>query len=53
VLVVAFAALAITHLAAELRSVGVAPQLMPAGSSNGAAMPHFDAVRVPGDGVRP
>ena len=53
VLVVAFAALAITHLAAELRSVGVAPQLMPAGSSNGAAMPRFDAVRVPGDGVRP
>jgi hypothetical protein len=52
VLLVAFAALAITHLAAELRSVGVAPQLMPAGSSNGAAMPHFDAVRVPGDGVR-
>ena len=53
VLLVAFAALAITHLAAELRSVGVAPQLMAAGSSNGAAMPRFDAVRVPGDGVRP
>jgi hypothetical protein len=52
VLFVAFAALAITHLAAELRSVGVAPQLMPAGGSNGAAMPHFDAVRVPGDGAR-
>jgi hypothetical protein len=53
VLVVAFAALAITHLAAELRSVGIAPRLMPAASSNGAAMPHFDAVRAPGDGVRP
>jgi hypothetical protein len=52
VLLVAFAALALTHLAAELRSVGVAPRLVP-GSSNGAAMPHFDAVRVPGDGVRP
>jgi hypothetical protein len=52
VLVVAFAHLAATHLGSELRSVGVAPRLVPAGSSNGAAMPPFDAVRVPGDGVR-
>jgi hypothetical protein len=51
-LVVAFAALAGTHLAAELRSVGVVPRLAPAVGSNGA-MPHIGAVAVPGDGVRP
>jgi hypothetical protein len=52
ILVVAFAALAATHVAAELRSVGVVPRLAAAESSNGA-VPHIGAIAVPGEGVRP
>jgi hypothetical protein len=51
-LVVAFAALAITHVTAELRSVGVVPRLAPADSSNGAVA-HIGTVAVPGERVGP
>ena len=51
-LVVAFAALAAAHLAAELRSVGVVPRLAPAGGSNGAVA-HMGAVAMPSETVRP
>jgi hypothetical protein len=52
-LVVAFGRLAVTHVADELRSVGVVPRPLLAGRPGGATVPRFDPVSVPGEGVRP
>jgi hypothetical protein len=52
-LVVAFGRLAVTHVAGELRSVGVVPRPLLGGRPSGATMPRFDPVSVPGEGVTP
>jgi hypothetical protein len=52
-MVVAFGRLAVTHVSAELRSVGVVPRPLLAERPAGATVPRFDAVPVTGEGVRP